>query len=324
MSRNWMSVAATALVIVVAGSAAHAAGDGSGVIVTPDRGARGTGYEVSVRCVRNPGLSTRVLDGSETPGTIPPIDLLEPGAVAHEGDRWVYRTTAGPYDALYWANCGDATESGRFDTELPHLLLGPQPSFLDPPHTPLTDLEGSDCPAGTKASIKVTADRRTTTATTTIDRYGDWVYRLPILPGSKPMTISASCGSVRYPPLAIPADPVPTDVDAQLSIVRLYRAYFQRTPAGPDLLYWATAHHAGRTLGTISEQFARSSEFRRRYGTLSDGAFVDRVFANVFGRPPDPKGRAYWVGVLRNGRPRGLVMVGFSESLEFRRITRTV
>ena len=53
-------------------------------------------------------------------------------------------------------------------------------------------------------------------------------------------------------------------------------------------------------------------------GTLGGPKFVDLVYNNVLGRPPDPGGRAFWVAELSSGRrERGAVMVGFSESPEF-------
>ena len=70
--------------------------------------------------------------------------------------------------------------------------------------------------------------------------------------------------------------------------------------------------------------FAASAEFRDRYGSLDDTAFVRLVYANVLGREPDGGGLAYWSGLLAAGVDRGTVMVGFSESAEFVRATGTI
>ena len=68
--------------------------------------------------------------------------------------------------------------------------------------------------------------------------------------------------------------------------------------------------------------FAGSSEFTRTYGSLSDADFVDRVYRNVLDRAPDAGGQAYWSGLLKDRRrSRGAVMLGFSQSSEFRRAT---
>ena len=64
---------------------------------------------------------------------------------------------------------------------------------------------------------------------------------------------------------------------------------------------------------------ASSSEFIDRYGSLSNSQYVDLVYQNVLGRAPDSSGRKHWVDGLTAGRnSRGGVMIGFSESPEFR------
>ncbi|MCU1371905.1 MAG: hypothetical protein JWO77_3099 [Ilumatobacteraceae bacterium] len=103
------------------------------------------------------------------------------------------------------------------------------------------------------------------------------------------------------------------------NVTRLYTAYFQRVPDISGLEYWVGKSAAGWTLNKISGNFAGSSEFTRRYGSLSNAGFVDRAFENVFGRAADPGGRAYWINKLNKGTSRGVVMVGFSQSSEYQR-----
>ena len=110
----------------------------------------------------------------------------------------------------------------------------------------------------------------------------------------------------------------------QASIVRLYRAAFLRSPEGSSLLFWARAHQGGQTLGTIAQRFGATAEFPRRYGRLTNAAFVDRIYRNVLDRAPDAAGRVHWVQALERGRSRELLVLGLSESAEFRRITGTV
>jgi hypothetical protein len=74
----------------------------------------------------------------------------------------------------------------------------------------------------------------------------------------------------------------------------------------------------------ISAAFADSTEFRNRYGSLSDETFVDLVYANVLNRVADAEGRAHWISVLQQGTSRGEVMVGFAESTEYVTKTQTV
>lgn len=101
-------------------------------------------------------------------------------------------------------------------------------------------------------------------------------------------------------------------------VARLYRAYLLRDPDLSGLDYWVRKREAGATLGRISEQFARSGEFTRRYGALSNRAFVEQIYANVLGRPGDQTGIDFWTRQLDTGRKnRGAVMVNFSESTEY-------
>ena len=104
------------------------------------------------------------------------------------------------------------------------------------------------------------------------------------------------------------------DYDANGPIARLYRAYFLRRPDAGGLAFWSGQR---MSLAAISEAFADSDEFASLYGTLSNQAFVERVYQNVMGREPDPGGRSFWTAQLYEGMRRGSVMLNFSESPEF-------
>jgi hypothetical protein len=105
-------------------------------------------------------------------------------------------------------------------------------------------------------------------------------------------------------------------------VTRLYFAYFLRIPDKPGLEYWIAAYRAGMTLEQISEQFATSPEFTGRYGALTNAEFVTLVYQNVLGRAPDAYGLAYWVSLLDSGAmTRGAVMLGFSESDEYKAVS---
>jgi hypothetical protein len=101
-------------------------------------------------------------------------------------------------------------------------------------------------------------------------------------------------------------------------VTRLYFAYFLRIPDYAGLSFWIGQARAGMPLDTISANFAASSEFQSRYGTLDNTQFVTLIYNNVLGRAPDAGGLSFWVGQLNGGtKTRGQVMTGFSESAEY-------
>lgn len=105
----------------------------------------------------------------------------------------------------------------------------------------------------------------------------------------------------------------------QSPVIRLFQAYFLRLPDVNGLGYWVGKSRSGSRLGRISSYFAGSGEFRNRYGSLSNAAFVDLIYRNVLGRPGDAAGISYWVKKLdAKTKSRGDVMVGFSESNEYK------
>ncbi|MEM9653880.1 MAG: DUF4214 domain-containing protein [Actinomycetota bacterium] len=105
-------------------------------------------------------------------------------------------------------------------------------------------------------------------------------------------------------------------------VARLYLAYFLRHPEEGGHEYWSAARDNGLTLKQISAEFVASGEFRDRYGALSNQQFVELIYQNVLGRAPDAGGLAHWTSVLDGGVSRGEVMIGFSESSEFKDRTK--
>jgi hypothetical protein len=102
-------------------------------------------------------------------------------------------------------------------------------------------------------------------------------------------------------------------------VARLYFAYFLRIPDYGGLMYWIGRFRSGASLDSISNYFAASPEFAQAYGALNNAQFVTRVYLNVLGRAPDAGGLAFWTSELDSGaRTRGQVMLGFSESAEYR------
>lgn len=104
-------------------------------------------------------------------------------------------------------------------------------------------------------------------------------------------------------------------------VARLYFAYFVRSPDKGGLDYWANKYKAGMKLSAISSNFAASNEFKTKYGSLTNRQFVEKIYNNLFERNGDAAGIDYWTGKLDTKvKTRGAVMIGFSESSEFKRV----
>ena len=103
-------------------------------------------------------------------------------------------------------------------------------------------------------------------------------------------------------------------------LIRLYWAFFLRRPDSGGLTYWLGRYQAGTSLTKIAQSFATSSEFKNRYGTVTNSQYVNKVYVNVFERSPDAAGAAYWTKKLdTKALTRGAVIVQFSESSEGKR-----
>lgn len=123
-----------------------------------------------------------------------------------------------------------------------------------------------------------------------------------------------------------------TDIDAfmtskfsaehQGAVYRLYKATLGREPDGGGLVGWTNAlDNATQTIQAVAQGFVGSTEFQSTYGTLNNSQFVSLLYRNVLGRDADAGGLAGWVNALNNGASRASVVVGFSDSSEFRLTT---
>lgn len=151
-----------------------------------------------------------------------------------------------------------------------------------------------------------------------VDRqYQDLNGRTPT--GSELFTQVDQLQSASKPAGALPAE-LRQSVDNINNVdptTRLYDSYFLRIPDPGGLDYWIARKRAGTRLAVISANFANSSEFQRRYGSLTNQQFVELVYNNVLKRNGDAEGIRYWTAQLDEQRKtRGDVMVGFSESSE--------
>lgn len=92
--------------------------------------------------------------------------------------------------------------------------------------------------------------------------------------------------------------PATSEGKAQL----FYVAYYGR-PADPlGLAYWAgVIDAAGGDLSAVSTDFGNSEEANAVYGGLSTAAAVNKLYEQMFNRPAEVAGLAYWVGEINAG-----------------------
>jgi hypothetical protein len=106
-------------------------------------------------------------------------------------------------------------------------------------------------------------------------------------------------------------------------VYRLYQATLDRTPDAAGLTDWTQRLVTeSRSLQGVAQGFVDSAEFRAVYGALDNAGFVTLLYQNVLNRAPDAAGLANWTARLDGGASRAQVVLGFSESAEFRNATR--
>ncbi len=101
-------------------------------------------------------------------------------------------------------------------------------------------------------------------------------------------------------------------------IHRLYEAVLGRDPDGLGLSSWTNQLSHGKRLSDIVPGFTNSAEFQSTYGALDDNQFVTLLYHNVLDRTPDQGGLLNWTNLLSSGGSRSEVVLGFSESVEFK------
>lgn len=111
------------------------------------------------------------------------------------------------------------------------------------------------------------------------------------------------------------------DVDAAPGkAYRLYEALLGRAPDRDGISFWVEALDKNPGgLQSVVNGFLSSPEFTARAGNtaqLDSGAYVDMLYQQIFNRPADAQGRAFWRDALENGLSRADLVLGFSESVE--------
>lgn len=107
------------------------------------------------------------------------------------------------------------------------------------------------------------------------------------------------------------------------SAARLYMAVLNRQPDAAGHSYWVDRLAQDSDLGDVVDLFVNSPEFSSAYDTLDDAGFVELLYRNVMDRDAESDGKDYWIDALHSGNSRSAVVLHFSESVEFRSLTRS-
>ena len=101
-------------------------------------------------------------------------------------------------------------------------------------------------------------------------------------------------------------------------VYRLYGATLGRAPDAGGFMGWTAGLQNNLVLVQVANGFVNSAEFQATYGALDNEGFVELLYQNVLGRAADAGGLNNWVTQLENGMSRAQVVVGFSESAEYK------
>ena len=113
---------------------------------------------------------------------------------------------------------------------------------------------------------------------------------------------------------------VPDPAAAQ--VARLYNVAFGRLPDAGGLAHWTGRLGAGGIgLQDVAARLVSDAGFQARHGALSDRDFVAALYVDALGRAPGGDELAQWTTRLGAGATRASVVVGLSESAEYRRLT---
>lgn len=111
--------------------------------------------------------------------------------------------------------------------------------------------------------------------------------------------------------------------DPAMQVYRAFGAALGRAPDAYGLNAWTDFLTHGHTLTEVMSGIIGSAEYAARFGVPDNAGFVTLAYANVLGRSPAALERNAWVSNLNAGATRESVLVGFSESAEFKATTAT-
>ncbi len=112
-----------------------------------------------------------------------------------------------------------------------------------------------------------------------------------------------------------------TDYEAtDADVLRLYQAYFARTPDLGGAKYWILeVLRGGFTVEQIAGFMSDSQEFENNYAGTNNQEYMNAVYTNVLGRNADEEGFAYWLDLLNTDQlDRSGVVYWIAQNAEFK------
>lgn len=109
----------------------------------------------------------------------------------------------------------------------------------------------------------------------------------------------------------------------QAAVTTLYETTFGRTADANGLQYWFDAAKNGVTLKDIAAAFTQSAEFKAA-SPADNGAFVNSLYQNTFGRAAEADGLAYWTTALEQGNATRADLVEMFSSIAAQHIAGTL
>lgn len=104
---------------------------------------------------------------------------------------------------------------------------------------------------------------------------------------------------------------------AEAGSYRAYKSILNRQPETTGFSYWANRLQNGTSsLQDVAANLIGSSEWKNKFGTISNQQFVTQTYQFALGRSPSNSDNNYWVNELNNGRSRANMAASFITSSE--------
>lgn len=110
-----------------------------------------------------------------------------------------------------------------------------------------------------------------------------------------------------------------TPDQATADVARLYYGLLGRAPDAAGLTAWSAAVHDGTGIASVARSFLGGAEYAGLHpGGRTDAGFVQDLYQNALGRPPEAGIERDWVDALAHGASRVDVAVAVAEGAEAR------